>query len=310
MKQIKNLISILLILSFILISYLLFDGEQLIDRVSVFLQHPLAIVFMTVCYSLAFYFRAIAWRLYLNNKPSIKECLSGVLYSMFINHISPLKVGDAVRIGVLSKRKSVRLGEAVHSVVLLRLIDLMLLATFSSIGFFLFIHYIPFKNEVLIIFTIFIMIGILLLRWMFKKNKTIVSRHYDNVKQVMASKKGIYIVTLITLSWILEGAVVYTITMVAYDHMQVLTAIWSNSVSVISGVFQITPGGIATYESVMSVALVTAGFEWKNAYQIALISHAYKFIFSFLTGLVAYIIVPIHFKEILEWMKQGGKQTQ
>ena len=74
-------------------------------------------------------------------------------------------------------------------------------------------------------------------------------------------------------------------------------------------VFQFAPGGLATYESIMSFALVQIEMDWKNAYHIALITHAFKFIFSYMAGAAAFILHPISFKNLKRWTAKKGEQS-
>jgi uncharacterized membrane protein YbhN (UPF0104 family) len=278
---------------------------MLFERVEEILLKPNYLIVMTIFYTVAFILRAIAWWLYLEKKPSFKVCLSGLFYSMFLNHILPFKIGDAVRIGALAKEKKVMFSKAVQSVVVLRIVDVVMLATISLIGFIVIVHILPFKALIALysVLSIVLIVAIIVL----KQKSALLSKYTSGVKEALFSIRGTVILALVFLSWVFEGAVIYTITKQFSEGLTPLSAIWLNSVTVISGIFQVTPGGIATYESVMSIALVNLGFRMEDAYHLAILSHGYKFTFSFIVGFIAFILVPLKIKEIKQWVRNGVK---
>lgn len=114
--------------------------------------------------------------------------------------------------------------------------------------------------------------------------------------------------SLIALSWVLEAAVVYGVLQSLEFNLSFLHAIWVNSVTVAAQVFQLAPGGLATYESVMSFALVQLDMDWKDAYHAALITHGYKFIYSYIAGAVTFILHPISLKQLKVWRTKKGEK--
>ncbi|OZM57912.1 hypothetical protein CIB95_06030 [Lottiidibacillus patelloidae] len=302
---IKRTISLLLIVLFLVISFYWFDSYMLWKHTIELFTEPKYLIIMTIFYTIAFFLRAFAWWLYLEKKPTFRVCISGLFYSMFFNHILPFKVGDAVRIGALAKEKKVKFTKAVQSVIVLRIIDVVILGIFAFIGFIVIAHILPFKSLLVayVLLGMFIMVAIILL----KRKSTFISRFTSGMKKTLVSKNGIAIIGVIFLSWICEGVVIFTITKLFSEGLTPLSSIWLNSVSVISGLFQVTPGGIATYETVMSIALVNLGFKMEDAYHLAILSHGYKFLYSFLVGFIAFILVPLKIREIKQWIRNGVK---
>jgi uncharacterized membrane protein YbhN (UPF0104 family) len=303
----KRLISVGLIVLFFILSFYLFDFIHLLEEAKklIFFK-PASLLLMTVLYATAFLLRAIAWWLYLNKKASFHICLGGLFHSMFFNHILPFKAGEAVRIGTLVKARNIPFTKAVQSVVILRLLDTGILLLLSFVGFFVILQTVPFETA--LVTYLFLALGIILITiFLMRKKRHTLAAYFHGVKETLLSKKGAIIISLIFLSWLFEGAVIYTILFILTTGISPLSAIWLNSVTVISGLFQVTPGGIATYESVMSVALVKIGFSMKQAYTLAILSHAYKFIFSFIVGIIAFLLVPLNFTDIKKWIKEGVK---
>jgi glycosyltransferase AglD len=312
-KSIKHLIRVIglvLIGIFIFLSLQYFHAENFfMETKRFFLGNPLLIFFVTVCYFLSFILRAEAWRLYLGKEVKFFSCLQGVLLSLFVNHITPIKVGDIVRIGVLSWReKNIKPEISTHSVVVLRAMDMFFLLLFTFIGLVVFSKAFNFHLTLGLLF-ILILIGLIGIFLILKNCPPFVEKHILLLKTSLAGRRFVSIFTLIALSWTLEGAVVWGVTASIGNSLPIYKAIWVNSITVGGQVFQITPGGISTYESVMTAALTSFHYSVEDSYMVALVSHSYKFIFSYLVGFLLLIHSPItKIKKIREILLIGGRQ--
>ena len=295
---------------FIFLSYQYFHlGEFWANTQKFFFENPLILLVVTLSYFFSFLLRAEAWRLYLGKSVRFTSCLQGVLLSLFINHISPFKVGDAVRVGILSWReKNIKPEISAHSVVVLRIFDMVFLVLFSLIGLLVFSKTFIFRFSVGILL-ILPLLGIILIFILYKYRPSFVDKHVTFFKEALSGKNLVTIVTLISLSWALEGAVVWGVTKSLGNGLPLYKAIWVNSLTVGGQVFQITPGGITTYESVMTTALTTFHYPVKDGYMVALVSHSFKFIFSYIVGFVLLIRSPITgIKQIKTLLLKRGKQ--
>lgn len=261
-------------------------------------------------YGLAFLFRALAWKIYIYKPVKYSTCVQGVLISLFINHITPVKAGDILRAGLLSsKEKELSLDEAAHSVVVMRLIDIAVLLFFSASGLFFL------GKEIRADFSEWIAAGVfcLILLAVFTIKKYMPAffhKHLTMAKLAAKQKNSLFIVPLVIGSWILESVVVWNILKSMDLSFPFFQSIWVNSLTVGGQVFQFTPGGISTYESVMTAALVLTGLGGKDAYTAALLSHSFKFIFSYLSGFILILSSPAHM--IGELRRNGfwGKKVQ
>ncbi|MEH7306550.1 lysylphosphatidylglycerol synthase transmembrane domain-containing protein [Neobacillus drentensis] len=312
-KLVKRLIKVtgfILAGIFILLSLRYFHAGNFLESSRIFfLDNPLIIIMVTVGYLFSFILRAEAWRLYLGKNVRFFNCLQGVLLSLFVNHITPIKVGDAVRIGVLSwKEKNIRPDISAHSVVVLRSLDMLILLIFSLIGLVAFskAFILRLSLGVLIILVLSIFIGIFIV---YRYCPLFVERHILLLRTSLKGWNGVYIFILILLSWSLEGAVLWGVTASLGNGLPIYKAIWVNSITVGGQVFQITPGGISTYESVMTAALTSFGYPAKDGYMVALISHSYKFIFSYFVGFLLLIYSPgINIKQLKAFLRMRGRQ--
>ena len=100
-------------------------------------------------YLLSFCLKALAWKVYLKGRPRFFTCLLGVLYSLFVNHLLPIKAGDLVRMKIMSTRDEISGEDAAHSVIILRLLDMIFLIGFTIIG--LFVLKVDFQIPILLI---------------------------------------------------------------------------------------------------------------------------------------------------------------
>jgi glycosyltransferase AglD len=307
-----RLISLVLIIVFLILSFNYLDLVQLwLKSKEFFINHPKLLAMISICYFTSFLLRAIAWKKYLSDKVELRHCLQGVLLSLFINHIIPIKLGDVIRIGMLLKKeKHITLDEATHSVVIMRLLDILTLIFFTLIGLFLNASEIIFKVPIWILLTLFF-ICILSITFMRKIYPSMYEKHLLLLKQGLFTPNILLIVPLIIISWMLEGSVVWGVMKSFDNDFSIWKSIWVNSITVGGQVFQITPGGITTYESIMSLTLVTLGIPMIDAYQIAFVSHAYKFIFSYVIGFILLLQAPkAKWNEMKELLAlRGGKRA-
>ncbi|HYK73145.1 MAG TPA: lysylphosphatidylglycerol synthase transmembrane domain-containing protein [Pseudoneobacillus sp.] len=292
-KSVFRSISALLIVFFFILTLYYFDWTEFrVQTFNFFVNHPYLLGMITLTYFTSFLLRALAWKKYLQNQVRLKYCLQGVLLSLFINHITPIKVGDLARIWVLTKNEDkMSWDEATHSVVMMRLLDMLTLILFSLVGLILFSKEIVIKLSFWMIL-LFILIVVLFLIVIQKFLPAFYEKHWFLLKKGLFSSNSLTILPLILLSWILEGIVIWGVLKSFNLAFPFWKSIWVNSITVGGQVFQITPGGITTYESIMSVTLGTLGVQMKDAYHAAFISHAYKFLFSYVIGLFTLLLMP------------------
>ncbi|GHH98608.1 hypothetical protein AM1BK_21510 [Neobacillus kokaensis] len=228
--------------------------------------------------------------------------------SLFVNHITPIKLGDAVRIGILTwKEKQIEPGVSAHSVIVLRAMDMFFLMIFSFIGLTAFSRTftVRYSLGLVIFFGIIGVIGVVLIK---KYRPSFLKKHFHLLKEGLTHKNAFFIILFVAVSWVLEGVVVWGVTASLHNSLPFYKAIWVNSITVGGQIFQITPGGISTYESVMTAALTSFQYPIETGYLVALISHSYKFLFSYLVGLLIIIHSPIRKVKLLKEILLRGRQ--
>lgn len=308
LQRLIHLISLLLFVFFLFLSLRFFDGQTLYGQTKQFLSSYDWLLFTTACYLVAFLLRAVAWRMYGQNKQPFSLYLYGLFYSLFFNHIFPIKIGDVIRIGVLANHKEERWDTTAHSVVVMRVLDVLCLGLFSFIGAVsigVALNYTYFLQMVVA----FVIVGILALVLIKIKWSSFYTKHMTLVRGAFMHKKALGMVGLVALSWALEATVLFGVMQALRFDLPFFHAVWVNSITVVAQIFQFAPGGLATYESVMSFALVQTEIDWKAAYNVALITHGYKFVFSYLAGAIAFMLHPISVTQLKVWRTKKGEQS-
>lgn len=290
-KWIVRVISLLVFICFIVLTYQWLDISQLTNTVIKLVKEPFWIIIITLFYMMAFYLRAWAWWQYLGKKLPFFKCLDGLWYSLFVNHLVPFKAGELVRMKVATESQKVSWDEAAHSVVVLRALDLGILIILSGLGAFYFIGQLHVNLPIFLVAVLLVALIIgFYLRYRFP---AFFKKHLNMFRQVFTHKKGLWILVAVSFSWVCEGVVIYGISMYFSSTISYIQSIWINSITVGGSIFQIAPGGIGTYQSAMTGALYILDISLNEAYHMAIISHGYKFIFSYIVGFIVMIKSPI-----------------
>jgi uncharacterized membrane protein YbhN (UPF0104 family) len=108
----------------------------------------------------------------------------------------------------------------------------------------------------------------------------------------------------------LEAAVIYGVAIILKLGVGAAPLVWANSVTIAGQVLHVTPGGIGTYESTLSGSLAILGVDWKDAYAAAVLSHTFKFAFSYLAGGYTLIRMPIRWREMKIWLSRKQKPAK
>ncbi|WP_337099729.1 lysylphosphatidylglycerol synthase transmembrane domain-containing protein [Paenibacillus sp. YIM B09110] len=306
-KAFTGLFGIALFIVFLLLSSQLFDSDHLLGRLRVIIVQPGWIMFMFVAYLLSFLLKAAAWRAYAGREHPIGLYLHGMFYSLLINHLLPIKAGDLVRTGILMKKTSMRWDNALHSVVIMRLADMLVLGVISGLGM-LWLGMTMSWLAVAAAAAALLAAGAAL-RFTPMRRWTFAERHITQLKAIVLSRQGPYILSLIAASWVLEAAILFGIAHMGGIEIGAVASVWANSVTIGGQIFHVTPGGIGTYESTLSSSLAVLGVSWDEAYATALLAHAFKFAFSFIVGAYSLVRMPIGLREARDWLRMPRKSN-
>ena len=286
-------------------SFYYLDAGMIMADMKEILTKPVILLFIFSSYFFAFFTRGVAWKLYLNNRVRLSTCLYGLFYSLLLNHLLPVKAGDFARIGVMKARERDITGlEAFNSVVVLRVMDTVILFGMALAG--LTFLELPLNGKVLVWIGV---IGVVVTFILYYKFRSFFDRQLIMMKNAFTGWRGFGIIVLTLISWILEAAVIYGVVLNGGSIISFVQAIWVNSITVAGQIFQITPGGIASYEAIMVFALGANGITAENAYTAAVITHGLKYLFSFIVGGIALAAYPVPAHLLKKWTRERGNES-
>ncbi|MCL6615627.1 MAG: flippase-like domain-containing protein [Anoxybacillus ayderensis] len=290
-KQINiviRLISFLFIAMFIWMTVQHFNAQLLFDLMHTLVSQPWHASYMFIMYGLAFVLRAMAWKWYLP-QARFQTCIDGLFASLFINHIFPIKIGDAARIGICARRDRISFAIVAESVIVLRLLDLLVLFFFAFFGAIVYMHTVI---RSAVIFPL-VFGGIVMLFFVLRRiDLSWLQKHKQHWNMIWKSRRFVPIVVAIVFSWICEAVVLFEMAKMVAFPLSFAQSLWVNSMTVGGQIFQMTPGGLATYEAVMAFALTRIHPYWEQAYALALVTHLFKFLFSYVVGLYVWFRIP------------------
>jgi glycosyltransferase AglD len=304
LKKLKFVIASALISVFLVLSYYFVDSGSMLDEITRLTASPSLLFLIFASYFSAFLVRGLAWKLYLRNRAGLLTCMYGLFYSLLLNHLLPVKAGDLARIGILKAREpGISSHEAINSVVVLRALDTAMLISMAIVGL-LFLD-MPVNGMLLLTLAAG---GTLILIILFYRFRSFIDQHLNIMKEAFGGLQGLMIFGLTLASWILEAGIIYGVVTHGNSGFSFIEAIWVNSITVAGQIFQITPGGIASYEALMIFALRASGIAVEQAYSSAIITHGLKFMFTFLVGGAVLAAYPIPVRVLKKWMKERSNE--
>lgn len=300
--------AVVLFVFFLYISWKWFDLDEFLLHSRTLLVRPQWLIIMFVAYLLSFMLKAEAWRMYDGSYERFRIYYHGIIYSLLVNHLLPLKAGDIVRTGFLMKNARRTWDEALHSVAIMRLMDMFVLGVISATGVMIIGLSVSWAWIVALLAGTLLIAAVIPVTSLHRNS--FVQKHWMHFKGIMLTRKGLFVMMLVTVSWFLEATVIYGIARIMQLNMGAAPLVWVNSVTIAGQILHITPGGIGTYESTLSGSLVVLGIGWKEAYAAALLSHTFKFVFAYAAGGYTVLRMPIRWPEMKAWLTKKQKSTK
>lgn len=313
---IRRLIPALLAAAAGVMAFLYLQQEDEVSRLLRLFSHPLGIAAISAAYTASFLLKAWAWRLYTGGRLNHATAVQGLFASLFVNHVLPVKAGDLVRAGLGTRGGTLGWGESLQSVAVLRSLDLLTLGALAATGAVFFglweelrIAGYAFSAAIALGgLAVILLLGPKLRRML--RLQPFLSRQLDLLQQAFAGGRGWAVWGITAASWVLEGAVVYGTARIMGVELGFAAAVWVTAVTVAGQVFHFTPGGLGTYESVMTAALSAGlGLPLETAFGVALATHGYKFIYSYGAGGILIWRSALSWREVRSWtaMRLQGK---
>jgi len=245
------------------------------------------------------FIRSIRWSLFFNEEETKKlglvELFKNEMIGYFGNNILPLKLGDLLRVSIMSKKNNMSKSYLLGTVVVERIVDILSLFLLVAIVLFFFwenlavqqifggVNYIDFSN--LYIYMYIIPIVLIVFYFFIRNNKKIFNWHlfisaFSNINSLMKIVK----ITLLSLSiWFIY---LFNIIIISYSMGYDFTIIQSLLLLTFMTLVMIipsAPGAIGTFQYSI-IFIMTSNlfgvekFSQHEAMSFSIILHAYSYI--------------------------------
>ena len=253
-------------------------------------ENPATVALMALGYTLAFWLRAMAWRALLTTKVATGQLFSILQASMFVNHVAPFKAGEVAR-PYLAARHGLPFDEAATTTVVARLLDFACLALIAAIAVPLGAIALTLALPIASMGVLVLAAGLALVALRRSVPAIVPQQAVPYVTRVQSSLRAInaaklvQATPLVVASWLLEACVLYGTAHLLDADVSVTAAIGATAFTILFQAVHLTPGGIGVYETSMASVLALHGLGAEEALTLALVTHGFKFAYSFTASL-------------------------
>ncbi|WP_457550451.1 flippase-like domain-containing protein [Archaeoglobus sp.] len=275
----------------IIVALAYFSGFSLKDLLSL---NPLFLGVASVIYLSTFLVRGYRFE-YILRKVGFRVptlfSSEGVAVSQMVNVVTPARIGDVVRAYVF-KLKNVPISSCLSALAVERIFDLFAVVILSLVSA-TFLGSFVYMRE--IAYAVVIGISIIIAVLIFSKMENIVGRMSKDVKTALHRGFPV-LITLSILNWLMDVATCYVIGLPFNANLfSVMLAV---AIANIVKAIPITPGGIGTYEAVVTGILTAFGLSSSEAFTIALVDHTIKNLITLVLGYVSIIHLNVKIRDI------------
>ncbi|MFN8585550.1 MAG: lysylphosphatidylglycerol synthase domain-containing protein [Dehalococcoidia bacterium] len=266
------------------------DGTAIRDALGAASGDPLLLLVVAAVYTLAFWLRALAWRGLLTSAASTARLFSILQFSLFLNHVLPLRAGEVAR-PALAARHGVPLPEAASTTVVARLLDFATLAAVTACALPAVLR----SGQLGVAFLGALLLTALALLALAAVREGLAlplpGRLRQRAEEARAALRAISpgrvaaTLPLIVASWVLESAVLLGAARLLGVEIPLAAAVGATAFAVLFQIVHLTPGGLGVYEASMTSVLVFAGVRAEDALALAVLTHGLKFAYSLSVGL-------------------------
>jgi hypothetical protein len=279
----------------ILLALGLFVGAENVIK-NLYLANSGFIGFAALLYSSSFIVRGARYRYIiskLGHKVPLLFSSESIAISQTMNVVTPVRVGDVARAYVF-KIRNVPFADSISGLAVERIFDLvavivlafLAIIALSDIKFIL----TPLYASALLFLLLVVVIAI-------SKMENVVGKILRNAKDLMKTKSSLAILISSAIIWTADIAVCHLI-LLSFEFNIFPLVVLAVSIANISKVVPLTPGGIGTYEAVMT-AILASSIEPGLAFTVALIDHALKNLMTLVLGLVSLASLNIKFRDVI-----------
>ena len=296
--------------------YLLIDGGQLSLTLAALVRRPDLVVAFVATYLGAFSLRAVAWNWLLTHRRSFGTLLGILHVALFANHVLPAKPGDVIR-GWLLYRTGVPAAESGVTTVASRLLDVASLVLLLVVLGPLVVTDTGFIGPIVASAA-----GVAALAVAIAAIPRIPARLVDRLPPLLGravrataaaaadlprGKAAASVFLLVLPSWVLEAGVLWSVAQAAGVPVGVPEAVAVTAFTIVFQAVQVTPGNIGVYEATMTAGLVAVGVPAETALVLAAVTHALKFVYSYVGGVV---VLGTHgVRSGLRWLRDRRRVT-
>lgn len=255
-------------------------------------------------YSLSWIFRGLRYKeivgFITKRKLGVNFMTGAIAISQIANLILPARAGDLVRAYILKRKKGIAYTTGISSLVAERVFDIIAVLLLSLISF-TYIVSLKVPNWVATTMLIigFLIVAFFAFLFLFKSKRfEWLNKIIEEIKMVSTSPAlFIYLLVLSVAIWMIDVFTCYIVSISFGLKMPFLLIVFAVMVGNLTKILPITPGGIGTYEAVVT-AILSIFITPVQAFSIALLDHLIKNIVTIIFGLIYLSAFGLRFREI------------
>ncbi len=255
-------------------------------------------------YAFSFLIRGYRFKYILSKlgfKVPLGFCVEGVAISQMANVIIPARIGDLTRVYVF-KLRDVPMSSSLSGLAVERVFDLLIVISLAFVAVTAMSSY---KLLTTPLYALILLFLILLAMFALAKMENLIGKIMRDAGKAM--KSGFAVVALTSLFiWLIDSFVCYII-LLAFGISDLAVVILAVSVANIAKAIPITPGGIGTYEAVMTGILAMAGIGRGVAFVVSLIDHMLKNLMTVTLGGLSLASLNLRLSDITEKIESPGE---
>jgi len=283
-----------------------------------------AIVYLGIIF-VSYFLRSFRWKVLLSTTgfdTSIKFTWRTMHAAWFVNWITPLRIGEMVRLYSAKKNKGISYGANSAAIAIEHIFDLIAILIISCISLIvtLQLSQVPDNTVIILVLALAAIIGlivlVLVLLFFGKKvarlAKPISQELYENLLRLhssfkkgfkIASKKPVKLILMALLSfviWVIETTMLYILIIGLKMDVPFSITTLAGSIGFLTFTVPLLPGNIGTYEAVFVAILSIAGITPRRALHVPLTDRVIKSIYMLALGLPLLLAEGINITKLKE----------
>ncbi|MFO7966445.1 MAG: flippase-like domain-containing protein [Archaeoglobaceae archaeon] len=221
-----------------------------------------------------------------------------VAISQTMNVVTPVRIGDVARAYVF-KIRDVPFTTSFSGIAVERIFDLIaiLLIAFTAIVTMGNQQFFSTSSSSIPFYALLLLILIFAVVILFSRMENVLGKILKDAGDIIKTKGSVVILLTSTAIWIVDIIVCYLI-MLSFGVDVFPVVVLAVTIANIAKIIPITPGGIGTYEVVMTGIFVTLGVDQGLSLTVSILDHALKNILTLVLGFAALAVLNIRVKDL------------